>query len=58
MKEINTKTYKIVFGKFGYSHLNSLIENNKYSKVSVLVDDNTEKFCLDVFKKIINKEII
>ena len=57
MKEINTKTYKIVFGKFGYSHLNSLIENNKYSKVSVLVDDNTEKFCLDVFKKIINREI-
>ena len=57
MKEINTKTYKIVFGKFGYSHLNSLIENNKYSKVSVLVDVNTEKFCLNVFKKIINKEI-
>ena len=57
MKEINTKTYKIVFGKFGYSHLNSLIENNKYSKVSVLVDFNTEKFCLDVFKKIINREI-
>ena len=57
MKEINTKTYKIVFGKFGYSHLNSLIENNNYSKVSVLVDFNTEKFCLDVFKKIINREI-
>ena len=57
MKEINTKTYKIAFGKFGYSHLNSLIENNKYSKVSVLVDDNTENFCLNVFKKIINKEI-
>ena len=57
MKEINTKTYKIVFGKFGYSHLNSLIENNKYSKVSVLVDVNTEKFCLNIFKKIINKEI-
>ena len=57
MKEINTKTYKIAFGQSGYSHLNSLIENNKYSKVSVLVDDNTEKFCLDVFKQIINKEI-
>ena len=57
MKEINTKTYKIAFGQSGYSLLDSLIENNKYSKVSILVDDNTEKFCLDVFKKIINKEI-
>ena len=57
MKEINTKTYKIAFGQSGYSLLNSLIENNKYSKVSVLVDDNTKKFCLDVFKQIINKEI-
>ncbi len=57
MKEINTKTYKIAFGKSGYSILNSLIENNNYSKVSVLVDDNTEKFCLDVFKQIIDKEI-
>ena len=57
MKEINTKTYKIAFGQSGYSFLNSLIENNKYSKVSVLVDFNTEKFCLDVFKKIINREI-
>ena len=57
MKEINTKTYKIAFGQSGYSILNSLIENNNYSKVSVLVDDNTEKFCLDIFKKIINKEI-
>ena len=57
MKEINTKTYKIGFGQSGYSILNSLIENNNYSKVSVLVDDNTEKFCLDVFKQIINKEV-
>ena len=57
MKEINTETYKIAFGQSGYSILNSLIENNNYSKVSVLVDDNTEKFCLDVFKQIINKEI-
>ena len=57
MKEINTKTYKIAFGQSGYSLLNSLIEKNKYSKVSVLVDDNTEKFCLDVFKQIINNEI-
>ena len=57
MKEINTKTYKIAFGQSGYSLLNTLIENNKYSKVSVLVDDNTEKFCLDIFKQIINKEI-
>ena len=57
MKEIDTKTYKIAFGQSGYSILNSLIENNNYSKVSVLVDDNTEKFCLDVFKQIINKEI-
>ena len=54
MIEINTKTYKIAFGQSGYSLLNSLIENNKYSKVSVLVDDNTKKFCLDVFKQIIN----
>ena len=57
MKEINTKTYKIAFGLSGYSLLNLLIEKNKYSKVSVLVDDNTEKFCLDIFKQIINKEI-
>ena len=57
MKEINTNTYQIAFGKPGYSLLKSLITNNLYSKVSVLVDDNTEKYCLDMFKQIINQGI-
>ena len=50
MKPINSHNYSIHFKKNGYNKLNELILENKYSKIFVLVDENTEKNCLNIFK--------
>ena len=50
MKPINSHNYSNYFKKNGYNKLNELILENKYSKVFVLVDENTEKNCLNIFK--------
>ena len=50
MKPINSHNYSIYFKKSGYDKLNELILKNKYSKIFVLVDENTEVNCLNIFK--------
>ena len=50
MKPINSHNYSIYFKKSGYDKLNELILKNKYSKIFVLVDENTEANCLNIFK--------
>ena len=51
MKKINTNSYNICFGEDGYGYLKKIIEKNSYSKIFVIVDENTRKFCLDFFIK-------
>ena len=52
MKTIRNKEFEIYFGSQGYKKFNELIIN--YSKVFILVDENTNLKCFNVFKNNIN----
>ncbi len=45
---LRCSTYEIHFGN--WSALNHLLDHQNYSAITVLVDDNTEKNCLPIFK--------
>jgi len=49
MQAIKANGYPIVFSQEGYEFLNSFIEENKYSKLFILVDVNTNENCLSRF---------
>ena len=49
MKKIITDSYAIEF-ESGYHSLNKIIGKKKYSKIFLLVDENTENYCLNIFK--------
>lgn len=55
MEKIITDNYIIEF-ESGYQSLNKIIDKKKYSKVFLLVDENTENFCLKIFKEKSNLE--
>ena len=46
MKPIISSSYSIFFNQDGYNELNLTVSKNNYSKVFLLVDENTEKYCL------------
>ncbi|MCF6213709.1 MAG: 3-dehydroquinate synthase [Flavobacteriaceae bacterium] len=54
MKAIEADNYSIFFDKTGYSELDAIIKNNTYSKVFLLADTNTKKYCLPLLKSKIN----
>jgi len=58
MRTIQNKEFEIYFGSKGYKKFNEFIAN--YSKVFILVDENTNIKCFNVFKNNINnnKKII
>ncbi len=49
MKDIKSTSYNVYFQKDGYFHLNDYLEKKDYSKVVILVDENTKVHCLDHF---------
>lgn len=49
MKSITANGYSIYFNENGYFKLNQFIEKKKYSSIFVLVDSNTNKFCIPKF---------
>ena len=49
MQNIKTNHYDIFLSNQKSSLINKLISKNKYSKVFILVDSNTKKYCLDLF---------
>ncbi|MFL2611075.1 MAG: 3-dehydroquinate synthase [Flavobacteriaceae bacterium] len=49
MRKIKTNHYDIFFSNQNSSLINKLILKNKYSKVFILVDSNTNKYCLNSF---------
>lgn len=49
MQSIQANNYSIFFNEKGYEALNSFINENKYSKVFIIVDSNTNAFCLSKF---------
>ncbi|NVJ89533.1 MAG: 3-dehydroquinate synthase [Flavobacteriaceae bacterium] len=54
MKSIQSLNYSVVFNKEGHQELSSLLSSNSYSKVFILVDKNTKKYCLQKFKTKLN----
>lgn len=56
MKSIVTASYAVYFNEEAFSTLRKHVSSRFYSKIFVLVDENTEKHCLPIFKQEINGE--
>ena len=54
MKSISATDYYIHFQQYGFEKLNNYLSQNKYSKVIILVDNNTRKECLPYFLSMLN----
>lgn len=49
MQSIQANGYPIYFNENGYEALNSHLAENKYSKLFIIVDSNTNEYCLSRF---------
>ncbi len=49
MKSITSSSYSVHFNETAYAALNSHLESSKYSKVFIMVDENTHEHCLPQF---------
>jgi 3-dehydroquinate synthase len=49
MQTILANNYPIHFNENGYSALNSFLNESKYSNLFIIVDNNTNEFCLSKF---------
>jgi len=56
MNSITTATYSVHFNENAYVALNKHLANSNYSKIFVLVDENTHNCCLPVFMSHIEGE--
>lgn len=57
MNTILASDYSIVFNENAYSKLNKLLAQNNYSKIFILVDENTNEYCLPEFLPLLATEI-
>lgn len=58
MKVIYDKNYKVFFGVDVLGELAKTLINKEYSRVYVLVDENTEKYCLPILKPYLEKFVL
>ena len=49
MQSIKANGYPILFGENAYNSLNSFVEENNYSTIFILTDNNTNEYCLSRF---------
>lgn len=49
MQSIQANNYPIHFNENGYEALNLFLKESKYSKLFIIVDNNTNEFCLNKF---------
>jgi 3-dehydroquinate synthase len=49
MQTIQATKYPIYFNEKGYQELNSFLNNSEYSKLFIIVDNNTNEFCATKF---------
>lgn len=49
MQSIKAKDYSIHFSQSSYHFLNEFLENENYSNIFILVDSNTNEYCLSYF---------
>jgi len=57
MQSIQTQNYAVHFNAKGYAELNAYIKDGKFSKLFVLTDTNTHKYCLPKFMALLETEI-
>jgi 3-dehydroquinate synthase len=57
MNTISAADYSIFFNENAYQHLNDLLHQNNYSKIFILVDENTNEHCLPDFLPLLATEI-
>ena len=57
MNTISATHYSIVFNENAYSELNLKLKEEHYSKIFILVDENTNDFCLSEFLPLLSTEI-
>lgn len=58
LKTIEASNHPIHFNEKGYEALNLHLNQNKYSKVFVIVDSHTNEFCLPIFLPYLETELI
>lgn len=56
MQSIIASNYLIHFGQNGYNKLNSFLKEKNYSKIFILVDSNTNEFCLPSFLPVLETD--
>lgn len=49
MRSISALNHTIIFSKNSYTYLNEVLQPTLYSKVLIIVDQNTSRFCLPYF---------
>ena len=49
MQSIQANNYQIYFNETGYEALNKFLEKSNYSNIFIIVDSNTNEFCLTKF---------
>lgn len=57
MQSITANGYSIFFNNNGYEAINQQLSENKYSKIFILADSNSNEFCLPVFLPNLETEI-
>ena len=58
MQPIQATNYSVYFNQDCYTFLNSFLVENKYSKLFILVDSNTNENCLPHFLSLVATEIV
>lgn len=58
MQSITTANSAIHFNSTGYDELNVLIEKSDFSKIFILVDENTHEYCLPLFLQLVETSIV
>lgn len=57
MNTISATDYSIVFNENAYSELNLHLQKEKYSKIFILVDENSNEYCVPEFLPLLSTEI-
>lgn len=57
MQTIQANNYPIHFNEEAYQALNTHLQNNSYSSIFIIVDNNTNEFCLPNFLPLLETEV-
>jgi 3-dehydroquinate synthase len=57
MQSIEANNYPVHFNETGYERLNQHLKENKYSNIFIIVDTNTNEFCLPKFLPLLETDL-